>query len=265
MTVGELFAGIGGIGLGLERAGMEVKWAIEYDPYAAAVYRKNFPHIKMIEQDITTIDFTELEYVDMLTGGFPCQDISYAGKGAGIEGSRSGLWKEFWRAIRDVRPRLVLVENVPALLSRGLGVVLGDLASIGYDAEWDCIPAEFIGALHRRDRWFCLAYPYGTRELQPQGIEQDEWGRPCNGSEEVADADKSRLAIRLQSENGRGDLRKEGQTTTEGGWWSVEPDVGRVADGIPSRVDRLRCLGSAVVPQVAEWIGRRILEVYELD
>ena len=161
MIVGELFAGIGGIGLGLERAGFQVAWAIENDPYAAAVYRKNFPNVQVIEQDITTVDFDELERVDMIAGGFPCLDISYAGKGAGIEGERSGLWKEFWRAIRILRPRLVLVENVPALLSRGLGVIHGDLAALGYHPESDCIPAAAVGANHRRDRVFVVGHTSG--------------------------------------------------------------------------------------------------------
>jgi DNA (cytosine-5)-methyltransferase 1 len=101
-------------------------------------------------------------YVDVLCGGFPCQDLSYAGRGAGLDGERSGLWAEYARLIRELRPRYVIVENVPALLARGLGRVLGDLAAVGYDAEWDCIPASAVGAPHRRDRVWLVAYPNGA-------------------------------------------------------------------------------------------------------
>ena len=233
-----MFAGIGGIGLGLERAGMTVKWAIENAPYAAAVYHKNFPDVEMIEQDITTIDFTKLESVDLLTGGFPCQDISYAGKGAGITGERSGLWKEFWRAIRVLRPRLVLVENVPALLSRGLGVVLGDLAALRYDAEWDCIPAGAVGAPHRRDRFFLLAYRSGIN------LESEKVVEMARGPSQQSHRIRSSLEI--------------------GAAWKVsEPGMVGMVHGVSDWVDRAKCIGNAVVPQVAEFIGKRIMEVYE--
>jgi len=250
VTVGELFAGIGGLGLGLERAGMTVKWAIENDPYAAAVYRKNFPDVEVIEQDIKKVAFSGLEPVDLICGGFPCQDISYAGKGAGIEGERSGLWSEFWRAICDVRPRLALIENVPALLNRGLNVVLSDLTSLGYDAEWDCIPASAFGAPHRRDRVFVVAYSNSDRK----------WGETSsdtNGRDGETLRQEERKCIGVGSE-----ANMAVSTLKVSGQWTVEPNVGRVANGVPKRVDRLRCLGNAVVPQVAEFVGRRIMEVY---
>lgn len=253
MTVGELFAGIGGLGLGLERAGMEVKWAVEYDPYAAAVYRKNFPDVLMVEQDITTVDFGTLSPVDLIAGGFPCQDISYAGKGAGIEGSRSGLWKELWGAIRDVRPRLVLVENVPALLSRGLGVVLGDLASIGYDAEWDCIPAAAVGAPHRRDRVFVVAYSQRKSNDQYVGVRRV----PIKGLKGAGEWGTHWLKLIVAS----GDVAPSEWKDERHGVDS-RPLLVRDDDGVPGRLDRLRCLGNAVVPQVAEFVGRRIMEVY---
>lgn len=240
MTVGELFAGIGGLGLGLERAGMEVKWAIENEPYAAAVYCKNFPDVQVVEQDIGEVDFGELEWVDLLTGGFPCQDISYAGKGAGIEGERSGLWSEFWRAIRIVRPRLVLVENVPALLGRGLDRVLGDLATLGYDAEWDCIPAAAFGAEHLRDRLFLVAN--AVRQGLPVGS-----NTRANGTHARVFGTWPGPSITYEAPG----LERRGASRWRGN-----------VHGIPFRVDRVKCLGQAVVPQVAEWIGRRILEVY---
>lgn len=233
MTVGELFAGIGGIGLGLERAGMTVKWAIENEPYAARVLRKNFSHVDVIEQDTTTVDFNDLSKVDLLTGGFPCQDISYAGKGEGIEGQRSSLWSEFHRAITQLEPSWVLVENVPALTSRGLGVLLRDLAQSRFDAVWTHIPAAAIGAPHRRDRIFIVAYSQSIRGRQAKPIQA-----------------------------GRNAIGKSSKTIL-GYWWATESSVGRLANGIPSRMDRFRCLGNAVVPQVAEFIGHHILAADE--
>jgi DNA (cytosine-5)-methyltransferase 1 len=143
--------------LGLERAGMTCRWQVEIDDYATRVLEKHWPDVKRF-RDIRTINTGELEWVDLICGGFPCQDISNAGKRAGIDGERSGLWSEFARIIRDLRPRYVLVENVAALLVRGIDRVLGDLAACGYDAEWDCIPAAAVGAHHIRDRLFILAY-----------------------------------------------------------------------------------------------------------
>jgi len=225
MRFGSLFAGIGGIDLGLECAGMKCAWQVEINPYCQRVLEKHWPEVKRYE-DIKECGAANLDPVDLICGGFPCQDISYAGKGAGITGKRSGLWKEFYRVICELRPRFVLVENVPALLRRGLDVVLGDLASIGYDAEWESLPAVAFGALHRRKRIFVVAYTNQERRN----------GRPWVFGE------------------------RRRQELTDGSQWLPEPDVGRVAHGIPSRVDRLRCLGNAVVPQVAEWIGGRILD-----
>lgn len=237
MTVGELFCGIGGIGLGLERAGMEVKWAIDNDPYACAVYRKNFPHVRMIEQDITTVDFTELERVDLITGGFPCQDISYAGKGAGIEGPKSGLWSEFWRAIRDMEPEIILVENVPAILVRGADKVCGDLAEIGLYGEWDCIPSGYFGTHFCGDRFFLIASRAAANSSRREGVWPPERGPWSH--------EQLERLLRLETQHA-----------------IPASSLGRVSDGISNRMDRLRCLGNAVVPQVAEWIGRRIMEVY---
>ena len=237
-----------------------------------------------------------LPSVDVLCGGFPCQDLSYAGKGAGIEGSRSGLWSEYARLIGELRPRYVIVENVPALLARGFGRVLGDLAALGFDAEWDCLPASAFGAPHRRDRVWIVAYPNGTgsqgRRLPRR--EYSEVSRPRHGGA-LADADgerweRSRPArdgwIGPENSGGRNrsashvsDADNQSQSAgpvnagPRGGlpqpqsgyeWWAVEPSVGRVAHGIPNRVDRLRALGNALVPQIAEWIGRRIV-AYECE
>lgn len=150
LTVGSLFSGIGGFDLGFARAGFEIAWQVEIDPFCRAVLEKHWPTVRRYE-DVRTVG-SELERVDVLCGGFPCQDISVAGRGAGIDGARSGLWSHFARLIGELRPAYVVVENVTALLTRGLGRVLGDLAARGYDAEWDCLPASAFGANHRRDR-----------------------------------------------------------------------------------------------------------------
>ena len=235
MTFGSLFAGIGGMDLGLERSGMTCKWQVEIDPFARRVLAKHWPDVRQ-HDDVRTFPPTAAEEwsVDLVCGGFPCQDISFAGPGAGINGARSGLWLEYARIIRDLRPRYVLVENVSALLVRGMGEVLGTLAALGLDAEWSCIPASAIGAPHRRDRIFIVAYSDSHKHLcgMAEGQEGSGQAKEIFGSKPV-------------------------RTT----WWDSEPRLGRVADGIPSSVvePRLQGLGNSVVPQVAEWIGRRII------
>ena len=158
----DLFSGIGGFSLGLERAGMQTVAFCEIDPFARRVLAKHWPEVPC-HDDIRTLSADWLAenglWPDVICGGFPCQDISLAGKGAGIGGERSGLWREYARLIGEIRPRYVIVENVAALLGRGLGDVLGDLAALGYDAEWHCIPAAAVGAPHQRDRIWIVAYP----------------------------------------------------------------------------------------------------------
>lgn len=157
MRTGHLFAGIDGFGLGLARHGFETAWFAEFDPAPSAVLAHHHPGVPN-HGDLTAINWTTVEPVDVLTGGFPCQDISKAGKGAGIaEGTRSGLWFEYARAVRELRPRLVIVENVSALLARGLDIVLGDLAEAGFDAWWTVLRASDVGAAHRRERLFLVA------------------------------------------------------------------------------------------------------------
>jgi len=257
LTVGSLFSGIGGLELGLERAGMQVKWQVEIDPYCRRVLEKHWPGVPKFE-DVRNVGAAQLESVDLICGGFPCQDISNAGKQVGIDGERSGLWSEFARIVRALRPRYVLVENVAALLGRGLERVLGDLAACGYDAEWDCLPAAAFSAPHRRDRLFLVAYANRGRELQPQGREQDQRRLVSNSGADVPDAQQ--LGAQVQAPW----IFAAEQMPECASWWATEPDVGRVADGVPSRVDRLRCLGNAVVPQVAEYIGRAIQAANEV-
>lgn len=235
LTYGSLFAGIGGMDLGLDRAGMTCRWQVELDPYCRRVLAKHWPDVPKYE-DVRDVGASNLEPVDVIAGGFPCQDISYAGDGAGIDGARSGLWFEYARIIRELRPRVVLVENVPALLTRGLDRVLGDLATIGYDAEWDCIPAAFIGANHLRDRIFVVAYS------ERRGLER------------LQDTGGARACWPHSAEQLEGLLEMEGRLAVPAG------SSGGVHDGLPDRVDRLRGLGNAVAPPVAEYLGRLILE-----
>jgi DNA (cytosine-5)-methyltransferase 1 len=263
---------------------------------------------------------------DVLSGGFPCQDISNAGKRTGIRGERSCLWWEYLRAVRALRPLLAVVENVAAIRHRGLDRVLGDVAEGGYDAEWDCLPACAFGANHERDRLFAVAYPQGLAErpgFRPFYAAEVWRGRLGDGvgATPVCDADgfgragldggrsagaepetrrsnvPNAYGVRRYGRRGRSaaegwelsqslfgsvhtvpDARGEGlegeklaevADAGEGrqdpfapgsGWWAVEPDMGRVAYGVPHRVDRIRALGNAVVPQVAEAIGRRVVE-----
>jgi DNA (cytosine-5)-methyltransferase 1 len=274
LTFGDLFAGIGGISLGLERAGMKCVFQVEIDEYCRRVLAKHWPYVRR-HDDVKTFPPKNQEewQCDLLAGGFPCQDISNAGKHAGITGSRSGLWGEFARVIRVLRPRFVLVENVSALLGRGLGEVLRDLAACGYDAEWDCLPAAAFGAPHIRDRLFLVAY--ATTQRCEEGRELQSGLRPQRvarrGQEDVPDANGERREgegiQRTTAERGfvffdadRESLGRIAESWGQRGEWATEPDVGRVASRVPSRVDRLGGLGNAVVPQVAEWIGRRMLE-----
>jgi DNA (cytosine-5)-methyltransferase 1 len=298
LSFGSLFAGIGGFDLGFERAGMVCKWQVEIDDYANRVLAKHWPNVHR-ERDIRECGKHNLEPVDVICGGFPCQDISYAGLGAGLDGERSGLFFEAIRLVRELRPRIVVLENVAALLTRGLDRVQGTLAEIGFDAEWHCIPAAAVGAPHIRDRVFVLAYS------RHWGIDQRAWGprseqkpktsvgKQFGGNGEnwdVADTTNNRIGRREQQPESCEEARDVANSNESGmeGWaearnigggrknteqlvmrfgeqcrgdhWATEPDVGRVANGVPKRVDRLRGLGNAVVPQVAEWIGRTIVE-----
>jgi DNA (cytosine-5)-methyltransferase 1 len=281
LRVLSLFAGIGGFDLGLERTGgFKTVAFCEIEPFAVRVLNKHWPEVP-VYGDVRELTAERLRAdgvaVDCIVGGFPCQDISSAGAGAGIEGERSGLWSEFARLIGELRPRHVIVENVAALLGRGLDKVLGDLAALGYDAEWHCIPASAVGALHRRDRIWILAHPdpsqrgaecgpcHGlsvAKDRVSQGKEGS--GRSAPSGQDVADTkcgglqsgneQRARTAAIIPAAFGRhcggGEFGKA---------WRVEPDVGRVAHGVPDAMDRLKGLGNAVVPQIPELIGRALL------
>lgn len=265
LTFGSLFAGIGGIDLGFERAGLECKWQVEIDYYATRVLAKHWPNVRR-HNDVRTWPQPDTERVDVIAGGFPCQDISYAGKGAGLEGERSGLFFEAIRVVREVGPRFVVLENVAALLTRGLDQVLGTLASLGFYSEWHCIPAAAVGAPHIRDRIFILAYSisehdnngrYGSGQIFRKRPEPSNVRR---GEADVSNTNSERLEKR-EGQDARGTRANRWSEPVRSEWWITEPELGRVANGIPARVDRLRGIGNAVVPQVAEWIGQRLIEL----
>ena len=276
-----LFAGAGGGILGGHLLGWRCVCAVEWEPYPASVLmaRQNegilppFP----IWDDVQTFDGRPWRgLVDVVSGGFPCQDISNAGSGAGIEGERSGMWKHMERIIGEVRPRYVFVENSPVLTSRGLGVVLGDLAALGYDAEWGVLGAVHAGAPHNRDRIWILAHSirnvahsnlrgrlHGQTQEQPakEGIHAQ--CEPITSCEDVAYANRERCEEQRSDKpisqdeqrqapgftvECRGD--KEGRQLGSG-WWDSEPGVGRVVDGLAARVDRLKAIGNGQVPHVA--------------
>jgi DNA (cytosine-5)-methyltransferase 1 len=292
-TVGSLFAGIGGFDLGFERAGFETAWQVEIDPWCRKVLAKNSPNAERFD-DVRTVGAHNLSSVDVLVGGFPCQDISNAGLRAGIEGERSGLWGEFARIIGELRPRYVLVENVAALLGRGMGRVLGDLAEIGYDAEWEIVSAADVGAPHLRERVWILAYPMRSSGSAEYGEQQSQWaeiadsgsagdvaypkGERCRETGEFRHHESSQWATGsgedvsyTDGEQYEGSSHADGWVPTEelsaslGGQWAVEPNVGRVAHGIPKRVDRLRGLGNAVVPQIPELYAHQIRELLKTE
>jgi DNA (cytosine-5)-methyltransferase 1 len=233
MVYGSLFSGIGGFDLGFDRAGLKCAWQVEIDPYCQRVLKKHWPDVPKHE-DIRTFKPTP---VDVVCGGFPCQDISKNGKGAGIEGEKSGLWNEYVRVIREIRPRFVVVENVEALRFKGRGLyrVLGDLASLRYDAEWHCISAASLGAPHIRERVFIIAWALADNDK-----------KHCDYAGFGTDASRRKWEA----------SKVQGHAES----WDTEPTMGRVANGVPSQMVQLGSLGNAVVPQIPEWIGRRLME-----
>ncbi len=228
LRVLDLFSGIGGFSLGLERTGgFETVAFCEIEPFPRRVLAKHWPEVPCYE-DVRTLTAERLAgdgiAVDVITGGFPCQDISLAGYGAGLEGERSGLWREFRRLIGELRPQYVIVENVPAITFRGLKQVIGDLAHLRYAAEWHCISAASVGARHYRNRMWIVA-DANERAMRPRWF----WGL---------------------------------QNCTPPNWPRlVHPTGSRSTYDVPDWLDRVGALGNAVVPQIPELIGRAILEI----
>lgn len=234
----DLFSGIGGFSLGLEREGFKTAQFVEIDPHAVSVLETHWPSVP-IHKDVKT--FVPKERYTIVTGGFPCQDISVAGKRAGIFGSRSGLWGDFNRIIREGRPKYVIIENSPNLRNLGFEVVLKDLWESGYDAEWYVLGASQFGAVHRRERIFIVAYPSGTRRERLVSNEH------------------------LEKIGQRGMCRKETVQSfyenlfERSGCWP-KPLLRREDDGVPGRVDRLRLVGNSVYPPIVSWLGSIIRE-----
>jgi DNA (cytosine-5)-methyltransferase 1 len=345
----DLFSGIGGFALGAYWAGMRFHghYFSEVDDYAIGIYRKRFPDAVPLG-DVRNIRGKDLPKGNwIITGGFPCQDISVAGKGAGLDGDRSGLWFEYARLIGEIRPRFAIMENVGALVVRGLDRVLESLAEIGYDAIWQDIRASDVGASHKRERIWIIAYPHdwnshGGNAAKKQEIRGEENAEPCGICGNVADSpspqdngkwrdyQRERNSVEWRPE---ASFKKDGQADTNGSgrqsevmadtqceqrkwsgdtwtrrneftndsenvsypnlqrcqelidritawarhpdspscrngigkFWTIEPNVGRVANGIPSRVDRLKCLGNAVVPQIPQLIWEEVKKEFYCD
>ena len=237
-TVGSLFAGIGGFDLGFQREGYEIAWQVEIDDYCQKVLAKHWPHVSRYG-DVRDCGLHNLEPVDVITGGFPCTDISCAGKQAGLNGEQSSLWWEMHRIIGELRPRFALVENVPNLFNRGIGRVCGSLAEIGYDSEWHVISAADVGAPHLRKRVWLCAWPMA-----------DSTSMFSDGRNDYV-------------EYGKGEVPEFGNrdSTTrrkECYWSDSQPSVRRISNGLPNRVDRLRGLGNAIVPQIAQHIAHTL-------
>ena len=293
LTVGSLFSGIGGFELGFEATGrFETRWQVECDPYATKVLEKHWPDVQR-HDDVCTWPNETTQPVDVLIGGFPCQDISYAGKGAGLDGQRSGLFYELMRIVRVVGPKYVVLENVAALFTRGMDQVLGSLSSHGYDAEWEVVSAASVGAPHRRDRVFiigCLADSIGSgtgsqnkptgrqkrksaNAFKPATLRQGDWEALSEGTDAssadcgtLADSgDKQCKGCKQETLRGKSRVSRKSRRSSENqrNQWTVEPSVGRVADGGPRRMDRLRCLGNAIVPQVAQVVAERLLQIHD--
>ena len=262
LTVLDLFSGIGGFSLGLQRTGgFETIAFCEIDPFCRKILAKHWPGVPCFE-DITKLDKEELNSlgrIDVICGGFPCQDISCAGKGAGIHAERSGLWWEMLRTVRLVRPRFVLVENVAALLNRGLDEVLGSLAESGYDAEWQILHTNWFGGWHRRKRLFLVAHPTGKRLVLDSFFKGDcdkisnkgeFWGHSPSIYIEPLGRSFPEIPNHYREDDGLS--RRMDRAEFRVKKWSDGPQL-----PIPTRI---KALGNAIVPQCAQFVGQCLLD-----
>ncbi|SDP84366.1 DNA cytosine methyltransferase [Desulforhopalus singaporensis] len=263
LKVLDLFSGIGGFSLGLERAGMSTAAFCEIEPYCRKVLRKHWPDVPIFE-DVRKLNATDItETIDLICGGYPCQPFSAAGKRRGSEDDRY-LWTEYLRLIQELSPRWVVAENVAGHISMGLDQVLSDLESENYKSWTFVIPAVGVDAPHKRDRIWIVAYANSTRSDRNQNHKIcARWDsiESCFGS--LANTNRTgqqkQYATRLAERKGFDSwfsVEKRGKTR-----WPAEPGVGRVADGVSCRVDRLKALGNAVIPQIPEIIGRAIMQI----
>ena len=280
----DTFSGIGGFSYSAEKlvGGFKTVAFVECEPFCQKVLKKHWPHVEQFH-DIRTYN-PEPYSAEVICGGFPCQSISNAGKREGItETSESGLWYELYRVICLLQPRYVVLENVSAILSRGLGIVLGNLAEAGYCCEYACIPATFIkGACHQRDRWWLVAYSTSVSdgsqiEIQARGntfirsSTTNTEGSEGNGNETIEKYGKARTQEIFRDRNGGKNTYTWRNTPHElkGDWreWSIKPVICRNSNGVPSGLDRakrLKALGNSIVPQVAAIPLQRVLDLEKL-
>lgn len=244
MTFGSLFSGIGGLDLGLTRAGMKCVWQVELDDYCQQILSRHFPETEKF-RDVRLCNEQNLKYVDLIAGGFPCQNISTSGDRRGLAGEKSSLWFEFARILRVLRPKYALVENVSNLVNLGLDRILCDLAALRYDAEWTNIRASDFGLPHKRERLFLVAYParvgLGQTTLFAERYQKNfqlAWGE-------------------ISSQFNYVHLEAIGRAYPE------IPAHLRMDDGVSANVDDIRNaikgIGNSVAPIVGEWVGKQIL------
>ena len=295
----DLFSGIGGFSLGLEATGgFETTAFCDIDPYCRSVLKKHWPNVPIFE-DIRKLKGTDIGTVDIITGGYPCQPFSVAGKQKGVEDKRH-LWPEYFRLIKECRPTWVIGENVSGHIKLGLDSVIEDLESEGYATRTFSISASSIGANHKRERIWIVANSHNTRNRTPQydckqkqSKNKQEWKEHSQykfsgQSKNVANAygvndAVGRVDRTIQETGGSGSIDERGSGTNANGfsqssknetldskkqftnqnYWKTEPNVGRVVNGVPHRVDRLKALGNSLVPQIPFYIGQTILRTYE--
>jgi DNA (cytosine-5)-methyltransferase 1 len=277
----DLFSGIGGFALGAFWAGIKFDdhYFSEVDKYAISIYQKRFPEAIPLG-DIKTINGAKLPKGRwVMSGGFPCQDISISGKGTGLDGNRSGLWYQYSRLISEIRPEFAIIENVGAITFRGLDRVLSSLAKIGYDAEWQDIRASDMEAPHKRERIWILAYPQGYGFKKCNAIQGNyktfKNGRGKDREHYNSEEDRDNIIKCLgQDIPGKGIGIKEPTFIDPWNnnkfqrikkWWKIEPDVGRLANGVPNGVDRLKCLGNAIVPEIGTIIWLIVKHYFDME
>jgi DNA (cytosine-5)-methyltransferase 1 len=260
IKIGSLFAGIGGFELGLERAipGAQTIWQVEKEPFCQSILKKHWPHAQLYD-DVCAVGAHNLPPVDILCGGFPCQDISIAGSKEGLNGKKSGLWFEMRRIISELRPPIIILENVSAILVRGLSSVLADLAALRYDAEWCIASARDFGAPHLRERWFCVAYTNSNgKPISTINAKTLEITNANSANDQKQSIHTERLDAQRRIECGS----RKNHGIHKRNYWQSEiapkPVLCELDDGISKRLARLRALGNAIVPQCSQWIGEQV-------
>ncbi len=264
----DLFSGIGGLSLALGEWIEPIAYC-ENERYAQAVLLSRMQSgdipLAPIWDDVRTLRASYLHTKpEIIYGGFPCQDISVAGHGKGLVGERSGLYWQIERLVEETNPSFIFLENVPAIRTRGLNSVVQSLTELGYDCRWTVLSAQELGAPHIRKRWFLLAHAHGLRLWEKQWAEQPAGAGPLQPDDYGSPKSLAHTPSKRERESANEADAKpvSGQTRIEpssSSWWEVEPNVGRVADGIPARVDRLRGLGNAVVPAQAREAFMRLM------